>query len=116
MVFFEHTDEEIYALAKPIIEGMNDGANNNNYKLFSTNFSSKMLNLVGEEKFNKQMEENIPKNGELGNYSFLGCIRRESGVTVVYKQNTKKKKGELLGQLLLNEESGEIKVFYAGIQ
>ena len=116
MVFFEHTDDEIYALAKPIIEGMNQAANNYDYKSFSLNFSSRMFDLVGEEKFTKQMEVNIPKNGELGKYSLLGCIRRDSGVTIVYKQNTKKNKGELLAQLLLDEEGGEIKVFYAGIQ
>jgi hypothetical protein len=114
--FFEYTDDEIYALAKPIIESMNDGTNNNDYKLFSTYFSSRMLDLVGEDKFTKQTEANIPEYGELDRYSFLGCIRRESGVTVVYRQNTKKKKGELLGQLLLDDENGEIKVVYAGIQ
>ena len=75
-----------------------------------------MLDLVGEEKFNMQMKKNIPEKGELGSYTLLGCIRRESGVTVVYIQTTEKSKGELLAQLLLDSEAGEVKVFYAGIQ
>jgi len=114
--FFEYTDDEIYALATPIIERMNQAANSCNYGLFSMGFSKKMADLVGEEKFNMQMKKNIPEKGELGSYTLLGCIRRESGVTVVYKQVTKKSRGELLAQLLLDKEDGEIKVFYAGIQ
>ena len=116
MDFFEYTDNEIYDIAKPIMESMVEGTNSNDYELFSSHFSSKMSDLVGKEKFTNQTKSNIPVYGELEPPSILGCIRRESGVTVVYRQNTTKKKGELLGQLLLDDEGCDIKVFYAGIQ
>lgn len=116
MDFFKHTDNELFDIARPIMESMIEGTNNKDYERFSSYFSSKMYDLVGKEKFIKQTESNIPVYGELETPIMLGCIRRESGATIVYKQNTRKKKGELLGQLLLDEEEGQIKVFYAGIQ
>ena len=73
------------------MDSMKEGTNNKDYKLFSSYFSLQMLDLIGEEKFKEQNEKNIPEFGELGPQSILGCIRRESGVTVVYKQNTAKK-------------------------
>ena len=116
MEFFDHTDDEIYALAKPIIQSMNDAANRYDYQTFSAHFSIKMLELVSEEKFTRQMKTHIPENGELGKFTLLGCIRRESGVTIAYRQHTTRKRGELLAQLRLDEEDGEIKVIYSGIQ
>jgi hypothetical protein len=74
-----------------------------------------MFELVGKKKFTDQTIKYVPEFGELGRQEILGYIRRESGVTVVYKQNTKKRKGELLGQLLLDDENGKVVVVSASI-
>ncbi len=115
MDFFKFSDDEIFSIAKPIIDSMKDGANRKNYKLFSSYFSTKMLELVGEMKFLEQTGKNILELGELSTQHNIGCVRRESGVTVVYKQNTTKKKGELLWQMYLDDENGRISVFDACI-
>ena len=113
MNFVNFKDSEIYSLAKPIMETMIEGTNASNYELFSTHFSAEMSQLVKEEKFVKQVNINVPKLGELGNYYLLGLIRRDSGVSVIYKQETTRTRSELLGQLFLNDEDGIVKVFDA---
>jgi len=115
MNFCQYSDDEIFAIAKPIMECMKDGTNRKAYKLFSCHFSSRMLEIIGHAKFLEQVEKNIPELGELSTQQILGYVRRDSGVSVVYKQNTTKKKGELLGQLFLDEENGRVRVFDACI-
>ena len=46
---------------------------------------------------------------------FLGCIRRDEYVTVLFKQASTKVSGDYLGRLVLGEEDGEIKIFGATI-
>ena len=48
-------------------------------------------------------------------YSNLGCLRRKSFVTVLYKQRSKTVKGDFLGRLVLGIEDDEIKIFGATI-
>lgn len=115
MKFFDHSDEEIISIAEPIMESLKEGTNKNNYDIFSKYFSSKMFDLVDKKRFTEQTEKNVPIFGKLSAQTILGCVRREFGVTVIYRQNTMKKKGELVGQVSLDNENGEFKVINAGL-
>ena len=46
---------------------------------------------------------------------FLGTIRRNQFITVLYKQTSQTMPGEFLGRLVLGEEDGLVKVFGATI-
>ena len=46
---------------------------------------------------------------------FLGCIRRDGHVTVLFKQKSAISDGDYLGRLVLGAEDGEIKIFGATI-
>ena len=46
---------------------------------------------------------------------FLGCLRRNNFVTVLYKQTSDKVPGEFLGRLVLGTEDDKVKVFGATI-
>ena len=46
---------------------------------------------------------------------FLGCIRRDRYITVLYKQKSNTVTGEFLGRLVLGVEGEMIKVFGATI-
>ena len=48
-------------------------------------------------------------------YDYLGLIRRDQHVTVLYRMRSTKKDGEWLGRLVLGFEEGEVKVFGASI-
>jgi len=87
MDFFKFSDDEIYAIAQPIMVTMKQGTNEKDYMLFSTHFSTQFKALVDETKFYSQVETNIPLLGLLTDQEYLGLIRRESGVSVIYKKN-----------------------------
>lgn len=74
-----------------------------------------MIALVGSNRFTEQTNKNVSVYGELGTQTILGCVRRESGVTVVFRQSTTKKKSELVGQVTLDDEGGKISVINAGL-
>ena len=49
------------------------------------------------------------------NQEFLGCIRRDKFITVLYKQKSNTVSGEFLGRLVLGLEGDMVKVFGATI-
>ena len=79
-------------------------------------FSIEMFKCVPKEEFERQMAEGYEETGDIKKErGFLSCIYRDSGVTVLWKGYFERKKGEVLAQLTLDEEDGEIKVFGASI-
>ena len=46
---------------------------------------------------------------------FLGCLRRNNFVTVLFKQTSEKVPGEYIGRLVLGDEGDKIKIFGATI-
>ena len=46
---------------------------------------------------------------------FLGCLRRNNFVTVLFKQTSEKVPGDYLGRLVLGVEGDKIKIFGATI-
>ena len=46
---------------------------------------------------------------------FLGCLRRNEYVTVLYKQKSESVPGDFLGRLVLGIEGDEIKIYGATI-
>ena len=46
---------------------------------------------------------------------FLGCLRRDHFITVLFKQKSDTISGDFLGRLVLGAEDGEVKVFGATI-
>ena len=46
---------------------------------------------------------------------FLGCLRRNEHVTVLFKQGSDEVEGDFLGRLVLGIEDEEVKIFGATI-
>ena len=110
------TDEEIVSIADPIWENLTQGSNEINYKKFSRHFSRAMLTSVPEEELKRQFEINHREVGLISSErKFIGCIRREAAITVLWKGHFTIGKGERLAQITLGEEDGEIKVLGAFI-
>ena len=63
------------------------------------------------------LQEPLANNDVITNLTsereFLGCLRRDEHVTVLYKQKSKVSEGDYLGRLVLGIEDGEIKIFGA---
>jgi hypothetical protein len=74
-----------------------------------------MLMGANEPEIAKQWANNEVITSLSTERAFLGCIRRDEYITVLFKQASTKVSGEYLGRLVLGEEDGEIKIFGATI-
>ena len=111
----EKTDEEIFAMARPLWRDLVKASNEGKYGEFARNFSSSMalaMNQVvaGHQFANSELARNLSEEVDA-----LGVIRRGEHVTVLYRQRSTKKPGEWLGRLVLGYEEGDVRIFAASI-
>ena len=115
MKLLEKTDEEILKIANPIWDNLVQCSNNKDYSGFTKHFSAQMLYGANEIELGKQWANNKLLTSLSDKKEVLGCLRRNSHVTIIYKQTSNTIPGEFLGRLVLGVEDGEIKVFGATI-
>ncbi len=115
MNLLEKSDDEIIKIANPIWENLIRSSNNKDYGSFTKDFSSQMLYGANEVELGKQWANNKLLTSLSENQEFLGCIRRDKFITVLYKQKSNTVNGEFLGRLVLGIEGEMVKVFGATI-
>ena len=115
MNLLKKTDEEIIKIADPIWNNLIKSSNQKDYGSFTRDFSSQMLFGANEVELGKQWANNKLLTSLSDKREALGCLRRNSHVTVLYKQTSNTVSGDFLGRLVLGVEDNEIKVFGATI-
>ena len=115
MKLLEKTDEEILEIANPIWDDLVKYSNNKDYSGFTKHFSAQMLYGANEVELGKQWANNKLLTSLSIKKEFLGCLRRNNFVTVLYKQTSDKVPGEFIGRLVLGTEDDKVKVFGATI-
>ena len=115
MDLLKKTDKEILEIADPLWDELVKHSNNKDYGAFTKNFSSQMLYGANEVEIGKQWENNKLLTSLSKKKEFLGCLRRNNFVTVLYKQTSDKIPGEFLGRLVLGVEENKVKIFGATI-
>ena len=115
MNLLDKNDDEIIKIASPIWANLVKSSNIQDYGGFTKDFSSQMLYGANEVELGKQWANNKLLTSLSEKQEFLGTIRRNQFITVLYKQTSQTMPGEFLGRLVLGEEDGLIKVFGATI-
>ena len=115
MKLLEKTDEEILKIANPIWDNLIKCSNNKNYSGFTRDFSAQMLYGANEIELGKQWSNNKLLTSLSTQKDFLGCLRRNNFVSVIFKQKSDTVSGDFLGRLVLGVEDDKIKVFGATI-
>ena len=115
MKLLDKSDKEIKDIAQPIWDNLVKSSNIKDYGGFTKDFSSQMLYGANEVELGKQWSNNKLLTSLSEKQEFLGCIRRDKFITVLYKQTSNVLPGEFLGRLVLGLEGDEIKVFGATI-
>ena len=115
MNFLEKSDDEIVKIASPIWLNLVKSSNIKDYGGFTKDFSSQMLYGANEVELGKQWANNKLLTSLSEKQEFLGCIRRDKFITVLYKQKSNTLTGEFLGRLVLGVEGDMVKVFGATI-
>ena len=115
MDILSKNDDEIYELAKPIWDNLVRSSNLKDYGGFTKDFSTQMLFGANEVEIGKQWANNKLLTSLDENKIFLGCLRRDGFVTVLFKQKSNEVTGDFLGRLVLGIEDEQIKIFGATI-
>jgi hypothetical protein len=115
MNLLKKTDEEILEIANPLWDDLVRNSNKQDYFEFVKNFSAKMLFGANEIEIGKQWANNKLLTSLSEERTFLGCIRRNDFVTVLFKQKSNVVTGDFLGRLVIGIEDKEIKIFGATI-
>ena len=115
MKLLEKTDEEILEIANPIWDDLVKYSNNRDYGGFTKHFSAQMLYGANEVEIGKQWANNKLLTSLSIKKEFLGCLRRNNFVTVLFKQKSDTVRGDFLGRLVLGVEDDKVKVFGATI-
>ena len=115
MKLIDKSDTEILEIAQPIWDNLVKSSNIKDYGGFTKDFSSQMLYGANEVELGKQWANNKLLTSLSEKQDFLGTIRRNQFITVLYKQTSQTMPGEFLGRLVLGEEDGLVKVFGATI-
>ena len=113
--FPELSEQEIKEIAQPIWDNLVKCSNIKDYGGFTKDFSSQMLYGANEVELGKQWANNKLLTSLSEKQEFLGTIRRNQFITVLYKQTSQTMPGEFLGRLVLGVEDGLVKVFGATI-
>ena len=74
-----------------------------------------MLMGANEIEIGKQWSKNKLLSSLSVEREFLGCLRINEDISVLYKQTSDEVAGEFLGRLVLGIEDGEVKIFGATI-
>ena len=115
MKLLEKTDEEILEIANPIWDNLVQCSNNKDYNCFTKHFSAQMLYGANEVELGKQWTNNKLLTSLSKQREFLGCLKRNNFVTVIFKQTSNTVPGEFLGRLVLGVEDDKVKIFGATI-
>ena len=115
MDFLNKKDEEIFKIAEPIWDNLVKSSNMKDYGGFTKDFSSQMLYGANEIELGKQWANNKLLTNLSQYKEFLGCLRRNEFITVLFRQKSETIPGDFLGRLVLGVENDEIKIFGATI-
>jgi|TARA_B100001093_G_scaffold424510_1_gene417694 hypothetical protein len=115
MKLLDKSDKEIKEIAEPIWANLVKSSNIKDYGGFTKDFSSQMLYGANEVELGKQWANNKLLTSLSEKQQFLGTIKRDQFITVLYKQTSNTVKGEFLGRLVLGIEDDQVKVFGATI-
>ena len=105
MNLLEKSDQEIIDIANPIWENLVRSSNIKDYGSFTKDFSSQMLFGANEVELGKQWANNKLLTSLSDKKEVFGCLRRDSYVTILYKQTSNTVSGEFLGRLVLGIEA-----------
>ncbi len=115
MKLLDKSDKEIKDIAQPIWNNLVKSSNIKDYGGFTKDFSSQMLYGANEVELGKQWANNKLLTSLSEKQEFLGTIRRDQFITVLYKQTSNTVKGDFLGRLVIGIEDDLVKVFGATI-
>ena len=97
-------DEEVRAIAQPILDDVLSGFAENDYTIFSRDFDQSMKQGLSEEKFiktDRQLENSI---GNCVNRKYLGFLSQTNATETLWKARFDKSDADVLIRLIISKK------------
>ncbi len=104
------SNEEILAIAEPLIQNMIAGTVEIDYEKHTRDFTEDLKGYVTKDAFEEQVA--LLQN-ELGHFSekkFVEIFRKKEKVSIIWKQSLSKTEDEFMNELTLIEQDGHYRV------
>jgi hypothetical protein len=100
----EQTDEEIIAIAEPIVQNMLESSYALDYERFTRDISEHYKKAVPENKFHEETTKLIGSDGQCVARKLLGVLRKGEAALVVWSAKYDKTEDDTLIQLMITRE------------
>lgn len=110
MALHEKTDNELIAIATPIMDNLMDGSTERDWAQHTRDFTDNARAGLPEAELMRQCDWYKSRHGDFTERELLGVTRHPDYVSVCWKQRVTKSTAEYLASLTLMEVDGEIRV------
>ena len=107
MIFVEMSDDEILAIANPIMDNLMDGSTEINHEKHTKDFTDRLKAIVTEDYLQKVCEQYQSQKGFFAARQSVAVFRRPDSVAVVWKQFFTKAEGEFVAEMVLVQKDDQ---------
>lgn len=108
MDFLALSDEQVLAIATPIMDNLMDASTRIDHKAHVRDFSRRLKHIVTESYLQQVCASYQQEKGVFKTREYMAVFKREHSVVVVWRQTFTKAKGSYLAEMVLLEEDGQI--------
>lgn len=113
MELASRSDEEILAIANPIMDNLMEGSTEINHEKHTRDFTDRLKAIVTKDHLEKVCRRYQAEWGYFSKREFVAVFRRPTSVAVVWRQWCTKRDGEFVAELVLVERESKYLVDHA---
>ncbi|OGR05183.1 MAG: hypothetical protein A3K23_05435 [Desulfobacca sp. RBG_16_58_9] len=103
-------DQEVQAVANPILETVLTGFNNGNYAVYSKYFDDTLKDAITEKKFLQVRADILKKIGKYQSRTYLGFLQQAKTSVVLWKGRFSVADDDVLIKLVLSQRGDKVQV------
>ena len=107
MELVNKSDEEILAIANPIMDNLMEGSTEINHEKHTRDFTEELKRIVTKEHLEEVCKSYQSEWGYFSKREFVSIFRRPSSIAIVWKQWCTKAEGEFVAEMVLIEEGSK---------
>lgn len=102
----ERTDEEILAVAAPIMDNLMDASTAIDYERHTRDFTERAKSVLSKESLHAICQHYQSTKGFFSKREFVAAFRRPESVAVIWRQWFTRHPGEFVAELVLVQQDG----------
>ncbi len=113
MKLADKSDDEILAVANPIMDNLMDGSTEINHEKHTRDFTDRLKGIVTKDHLEKVCKRYQSEWGYFSKREAVAVFRRSSSIAIVWKQWCTKRDGEFVAEMVLVEKDSKYLVDHA---